>query len=104
MSAEDEERFQSRYKWWICNKLFDIANNKVGDHCHITGKYRTSAHQNFNGNLGFTKKIPGMFHNLRGYDTHFIMQDIGKFDVKVNFILTGLEKYIALTIINNFTF
>ena len=45
-----------------------------------------------------------MFHNLRGYDTHFIMQDIGKFDVKVNFILTGLEKYIALTIINNFTF
>ena len=38
MSAEDEERFQLSNICWICNKLFDAGNNKVRDHCHITGK------------------------------------------------------------------
>ena len=40
MSAEDEEIFQSSNKCWICNKLFVVGDNKVRDHCHITGKYR----------------------------------------------------------------
>ena len=104
MSAEDEEKFQSRYKCSICNKLFDIADYKVGDHCHITRKYRGSAHKNWNVNLGLTKKTHVIFYDLRGYDSHLIMQEIGNFDVKVNVILTGLEKYMALTIIKNFLF
>ena len=33
-----------------------------------------------------------MFHNLRDYGSHSIMQEITKFDVKVNFIPNGLEK------------
>ena len=44
MSEGDEERFQLRNKCWICNKLFDVGDNKVRNHCHITGKYRGSAH------------------------------------------------------------
>ena len=44
MSAEDEGRFQSSNTCWICNKLFDAEDNKVGDHYHVTGKYRGSAH------------------------------------------------------------
>ena len=44
MSAEDEERLQSRNKCWICNKLFDVGDNKVRDHDHVTEKYRGSAH------------------------------------------------------------
>ena len=44
MSAEDEEKFQSSNKCWICNKLFDVADNKVRDHCYLTGKCRGSAH------------------------------------------------------------
>ena len=28
MSAEDEEIFQSSYKRWICDKLFDAGDNK----------------------------------------------------------------------------
>ena len=39
MSAEDEERFQPSNKCWIFNKLFDAGDNKIGDRCHITGKY-----------------------------------------------------------------
>ena len=44
MSAEAEVRFQSSNKCWICNKLFVAEDNKVRDRCHITGKYRGSAH------------------------------------------------------------
>ena len=39
MSAKDEERFQSINKCRICNKLFVAEDNKVRDHCHITGKH-----------------------------------------------------------------
>ena len=74
MPAEDEERFQSSNKCWICDKLFDVANNKVRDHYHITGDYRGSAHWSCNVNLWLTKKVPVVFHNLRGYDSHLIMQ------------------------------
>ena len=32
-----------------------------------------------------------MFHDLKGYDSHSIMQEIDKFDVKVNVIPNELE-------------
>ena len=57
MSAEDEERFQLSNKRWICNKLFDAVDNKVRDHCHITGKYRGSVCWSCNDNLRLTKKF-----------------------------------------------
>ena len=43
MSA-DEERFRLANSCWICNKLFDAGDEKVRDHCHVTGKYRGAAH------------------------------------------------------------
>ena len=38
ISAE-EERFQLSNSCWICDKLFDIRDDKVRDHCNITGEY-----------------------------------------------------------------
>ena len=104
MTAEDEERFQSSNKCWMCDKLFDVGDNKIRDHCHITGKYRSSAHLCCNVNLGLTKKSPVIFHNLRSYDSHLIMQEIGKFCVKLSVIPNGLEKYMAFTINKNLVF
>ena len=34
MSAEEEERFQLTKSCWICDKLFDVGENKVRNHCH----------------------------------------------------------------------
>ena len=65
MCAKDEERFQSSNKYWIYNKVFN-----VGDNDHIAGKYRGSAHWNCNINRKLTKKVPLIFHNLRGYNNH----------------------------------
>ena len=50
-SLEDERRFQSSNKCWICNKLFTDEDKKVRDQDHITRKYRGSAHSNCNRNL-----------------------------------------------------
>ena len=51
-----------------------------------------------------TKKIPIIFHNLRGYDSHLTTKKISKFDIKVNLIPNGLEKYMAFTINANLAF
>ena len=78
MFAEDEERFPSSNKCWICDKLFDVGDNKLRDHCHITGKYKGSAHWSCNVYLKLTKNVPVIFRNLRGYGSHLIMQEIKK--------------------------
>ena len=101
---EEEERFQSSNSCWICDKLFDVTNDKVRDHCRITGKYRGSAHWSYNINLKLSKKIPVIFHNLRGYDSYLIIKEIGAFYVKVSVIPNGLEKYMAFTINRNQVF
>ena len=44
MSAKSEQIFQSSNKCWICGKLFDEGENKVRDHCHVTGKCKGCAH------------------------------------------------------------
>ena len=51
MSAKGEERFQLSNIYWICNKLFDVADNKVRGHCHVSGKYRGAAHWSCNVNF-----------------------------------------------------
>ena len=40
--TEEEENFRSSNICWICEKLID--DEKVRNHCHITGKYRGTAH------------------------------------------------------------
>ena len=84
--------------------MFTAGDNKVRDHDHVTEKYRGSVHWNCNINLKLTKKLPVIFHNLKGYDSHSIMQEIGKFDVKINVIPNGLEKYMAFTFKKNLVF
>ena len=41
------------------------------------------------------KKVPVIFYNLRGYDSYLIFCELNKFDVKINVIPNGLEKYMA---------
>ena len=91
MSAEEEEQFEKSEICWICNKLID--DNKVRDHCHITGKYRGAAHWNCNINLKKSKKLPIIFHNLRGYESHLIFKELSKFNCNINVIPNGLKKH-----------
>ena len=49
MTQEDEEDFQNTNICWFCDK--EILDNKVRDHCHLTGKYRGPAHYYCNINV-----------------------------------------------------
>ena len=78
MKKEDDENFKKADECHICNKKYIDKDIIVTYHCHITEKCRGSAHQDCNLNFQLTDKIPVVFHNLRGYDSHFIMQNIGE--------------------------
>jgi len=73
MTDQDEEDFKKGEECHICNKKYNKTDKRVRDHCHVTGKYRGSAHESCNLNFKLTDNIPVIFHNLRGYDSHFIM-------------------------------
>ena len=51
-----------------------------------------------------TKKVPVIFHNLRGYDSHLIFCELNKFDVKINVIPNGLKKYMTFFLGKNLVF
>ena len=118
MTKDDEEKFQKANKCHICEKEYNKTDVRVRDHCHITGQYRGSAHQDCNLNFRLTDKIPVIFHNLRGYDSHFIMQNIGeivkkhtytnkkgeKCQMNINAIPNNMEKYMAFMLGNHLTF
>ena len=57
MSTKEEERFQLANSCWICDRLIHVRDNKVRDHCHITGKYRGASHWSCNINLKMSKKF-----------------------------------------------
>ena len=63
---------------------------KVRDHCHITRIYRGSAHRDCYINVKLNHKTPVVFHNLNNYDLHLIMQQLDKFNLKINVIQNGL--------------
>ena len=71
-SEEQEHLFQQSYNCWICKKLVHNDDEKVRDHCPVTGNFRGAAHWSFNINLQLTKKVPIIILNLRGYASHLI--------------------------------
>ena len=118
MSDADEDKFKKADKCHICNLSYKDDDIRVRDHCHITGKFRGSAHQDSNLKFKLTDKIPVVFHNPRGYDNHFIMQQIGEIVKKhtfvngkgeechmnVNAIPNNKEKYMAVMLGYNLVF
>ena len=44
------------------------------------------------------------FYNLKNDDSHLIMQELGKFNFKINAVPNGLEKYVSFTINNKLSF
>ena len=49
-------------------------------------------------------KIPVIFHNPKNYDSHLIMQELGRFNLKIHVMPNGLEKYMSFSINNKLSF
>ena len=104
MSVEEEKAFQRANNCWICGKLFDLVDEKLRDYCHVSGKFRGAVHFGCNANFKISKKVPIIFHNLKGYDGHLIMKEFSNFDVIIDVIPNGLEKYMAFIVNRNLVF
>ena len=48
MTKKDDEDFKHSTKCWICDIAYVDYDVKVRDYCHVTGKYRGSAHRDCN--------------------------------------------------------
>ena len=112
MTEEDEKAFKEATHCHICEKKYKVDDVPVRDHCHITGKYRGSAHQTCNLKLQISAekiKIPVIFHNLKGYDSHFIINELGELikkgeEISINVIAQISEKYMAFYIGKHLSF
>ena len=103
MTAEKNEEIEKTNICWICGKSIDF-NEKVRDHCHITGFYRGAAHWSCNINLKISKKVPVIFYNLKGYDSHLIFKELSKFNCRISVIPNGLENYMSFSLNRNIVF
>ena len=54
--------------------------------------------------LNWITKSPVVFQKLKNYDSHLIMQKLGKIYLKIKVIPNGLEKYMSVTIKNKLSF
>ena len=82
---------------WMCKKV--IVGQRNRDHCHLTGKFRGMACSKCNLNENKTDKrrinIPVVFHNLKGYDGHIIIQALKNFKIQskhISIIANNFEK------------
>ena len=99
MTPEDEIKFQQAECCHMCNaKLHD---DRVRDHDHMTGKFRGAAHSKCNLEEGKKRTrhytIPVFFHNLKGYDSHLIVSEVGKHTSKLSAIPQNYEKFISFS-------
>ena len=103
MNKKDNEEFENSNKCWISDNDY-TGDVNVRDHCRITGKYRGSAHRDCNINVKLNHKIHVLFHSLENFDSHLIIQELGKFNLKINAIPNGMKKYMSFSINNNLSF
>ncbi|KAF4518575.1 hypothetical protein B566_EDAN015733 [Ephemera danica] len=99
MEDDDWCDFMLSTHCYLCNKPFHDDREKRQDHCHLTGKYRGAAHNHCNLNLQERKRLPVFFHNLSGYDSHFLVRELG-FEVEdgsVEVIANNTERYITFS-------
>ena len=101
MEVKDWRSFKAAKTCHICSK--PIFKNRVRDHCHISGKFRGAAHRHCNIALRLSKDVTVAMHNLRRYDGHIIMANIGKLcsertDLEIEAVAKNMEDYLSFSL------
>ena len=65
MTKESNEDFENSTKCWTCDNDYIDSNVKVRDYAHMTGKYRGSAHRDYNINVKLCYKILVIRYNQK---------------------------------------
>ena len=89
----------------FCRVLLLVNNYKdvVKEQCHITGKYWGAAHNACNLKHRLNCKaalIPVVFHNLKGYNGHLLIQAMARVQGEIRCIPNNTKKYISFLLGN----
>ena len=97
MTEDQIKKFNSATECYICKKEMN-NDDKVCDHCHLTGKYRGPAHNNCNLNLKQKVNfISIFFHNLAGFDCHLFIREFSESEGNIECLAKNKEDYISFT-------
>lgn len=98
LTQDEQNKFETASHCHICEKDFIAdANDRVRDHCHLTGKFRGASHSICNLNYKIPTFIPIFFHNLSGYDSHLFIKELASENSRIDVIAQSKEKYISFT-------
>jgi hypothetical protein len=102
MTAADEQMFVNSTMCDVCD--LELATDRVRDHCHVCGKFRSALHAACNQKLRLGNEVVVVMHNLRRYDSHIIMQEIGNvcvdFGLDIQCCARGMEDYVTFCVSN----
>ena len=99
ISSHREKLLQEAVNCHLCG--FELGADRVSDHCHLIEQFCGAARNECYLNSKFTGRLTGILHNLRGYDSHLIMQGIGKLNNKKIYpIPKNTKRYISFSIDN----
>ena len=76
MTKENEEDYRNNNICRFCEE--EISSDKVRDHCHLTGKYRSTSHNvcKINVKQKDSNFIPFAFHKFSNYDSHMFFKTL----------------------------
>ena len=83
------------------NNMIKKVKIPVSYHCHTTREYSGSAQRDCKINTRLNHKIHVVFHNVKSYDSCFIMQELDKFNLKTNVIPNGLKNYASFQVLSS---
>lgn len=93
--SNDVIKFKQSTHCHICQQL--LWQDKVRDHCHITGAFRGAAHSYCNLQFKLPNFVPIVFHNLSGYDCHLFIKQLGVAPGAIKILPKTKENYISFT-------
>ena len=100
LSIEEKVHHKNATTCYVFNCCFTDENRKVRDHCHVTGNYRGASCNKCNLSMKLTKTISVIFHNLKGYDSHLLLPELGKFNNKISIIPNNMQIYMSFSVCN----
>ncbi|XP_022160911.1 uncharacterized protein LOC111027017 [Myzus persicae] len=105
MTEEEQKAHVSKNTCNLCECNFSIKNQKVTDHCHLSGKFRQTLCNTCNLKLQKPNFITCFLQNLSNYDAHFIVTELGNDTKSISVIPNSEEKYISFSkhLTNNFS-
>jgi hypothetical protein len=100
LTTEQKKRHFANKQCEYCSCSYDTDNKRVVHHDHITGEYLATICNRCNLQHTYERFLPVYIHNLKGYDSHFIVPYLMKYGSvakDVTCIPNNEERYISFS-------